>query len=1145
MYKNYTNKIGMPTGYIAKIWLIMRLTTVILIATLMQVSAASLAQRVTLNQQKTSLEKIFREIHKQTGYDFLYDKELLDKKEPISINVSNEPLEVVLAKCLNDQSLVYSIEDKMIVIKAEEKSFFEKIKDRLSAIDVRGRVINVDGSPLSGASVKVKSTGQTVTTNANGEFSFSKINENETLLISFIGFETKEVTAKSDLGNIVLKVSLSELDEVQVIAYGTTTRRLQTGSVSTIKSEDIEKQPVMNVLNALQGLVPGLVVNTTGGAPGAQAKIQLRGQNTIIVDNVRPFDQPLIVVDGIPYAPQNNISGSFQAFGGALAAGGANISPLNSLNPADIESISFLKDADATSIYGSQGLNGVMLITTKKGKPGKSSLNINIYTAPEKATKRIEMLNTEQYLALRREALKNDGFVSLPPTALNIANYPELLLFDSTKYTDFFQEFFGGTANNTTINSSLSGGTTETNYIASAGYTKSTYNFPGDFKNERATLHTGFSHNPVSSRLSINFGTDFSYSSNNSASQPIVGQALALPPNMPDMLNPDGSLRWQYNGFDLSRFQMKAYLEQPSNSKNLNLNSSLRLAYQILRGLKISNSLGYSYFMTDGTQASPKSTFSPTSGQTSRALFSSANYQTLNFEPQLEYQKNISKGKFSMLIGGTYKRQVNASKSITGNNYPNDALLGSPNGAGTISVTSSDLLYKYLAAFGRINYVYDNKYIINLTGRRDASSNFGPGRQFGNFGSAGVGWIFSEEKFFKNFSRIINYAKLSGNYGTVGSDGIAPYMYQDYWRASPTGGGAVVPFQGSVPYEPINLFNPDFGWGTKRMWNAALDLNLFDSRLNLNATWYQNRTGNQLTNTPLPSQTGFTTILQNLDATVQNMGWEFSLSSQNIKNKNLTWTSNFNISFNRNKLIEFKNLESSPWRTIYTIGHPVSQVPLYQLKGVNETTGIYEFYKADGKTATYTPSFGVGIGEPNDRVAWVDLQPKFNGGLSNTINFKGFELSFLLQFAKQMGKSHLNSFLDYNFVLNKANMPSAILDLKRWQKPGDKAELQKLTASLLTSTFTLSPAFIGMGYWQSSTGAYEDASYIRLKNLSLSYSLPNSWFKKAGIKNCRLYVNTQNLLTITKYKIGDPEMTGQLYVIPPQRTIAGGISLTF
>jgi len=1114
----------------------MKLTTLLLIIALVQASAASYSQ-VKLSEKNTPLEKVLTSIEKQTGKNFFYDrKDVKDIK--VTIETDRVPLEVALDKCLSGLPLTYEIRANTIFLSRkmqlpESRRITSSLLD--STINVVGKVVDEKGKTLIGASIILKGLAIGIPSSNKGDFYISHVNPHTILVVSYVGYKTVEFPLNGRTNvEIVLKSVESALDEIRVIAYGHDTKRLSVGSVSAVSASDIEKQPVGNVLLALEGQVPGLVVTPTSGAPGAAVQVQVRGQNSLLSNlsaAAKPYDQPLFIIDGVPFAPQNQNISSLYSLGGTISSntytGLTGLSPFNNINPLDIESISVLKDADATSIYGTQGANGVILITTKKGKPGTTSLDVSVNSGVNIIARPVQMLSTQQYLNLRREALSNDG---IDLTTAAPGDYPDLLVFDQQKNTDWFKQFLGKTSNNTDVHAAVSGGTNVSNYLISAGATHAGYNFPGNFADNRLTLHSAFHQAGLNNKLSIDFGADYAYDHNNSSSGTSLVRAILLPPNLPDLLDANSNLVWNYKGIDLSNQQYDSYLKQPSDLQSFTLNSSLRLAYQIIPSLRFSTNLGYSRLTTNETQKYPAYSQNPQYAS-ANAIFATNAFQTFNIEPQLDFKRDLGKGTLTALIGGTYKKQLNNNTQLQGYDYANDSFLGSISSASTILASDAENVYKYVAVYGRLGFVYDQKYIISLTGRRDGSSNFGPGRQFGNFGSAGLGWIFSEENGFKKALPFVSFGKLSANYGTSGSDGIAPYMYQAFWQ--PVTG--VNPFQGIRPYKPLNLYNPDYSWDLKKTLNIALDFGFFHDRILLNGTWYQSRTGNQLTNYTLPSQTGFTSVLQNFNATVQNRGLEFSVISKNIDSKNLKWSTNFNININRNTLLAFPGLASSSYANYYAIGKSTSEVMGYRYKGVNPQSGVFEFYTAGG-TPTYSPAYGV-ASQGGDEVPVADLAPKFTGGIGNNITYKNFSLFFFFQFAKQTGANYLASIYGAQSIPGTlTNEPLAILN--HWQKPGDISDIQKVTS-------TYGQAYFGAFNFLQSSGAYSDASYIRLKTLSLAYNLPSVLLRKLSVKSCKFYINAQNLLTITGYKVGDPELPGGLFNFPLQRTLVCGLSFNF
>lgn len=1113
-----------------------------MLAGCLQLSASGYSQNVTLSKSNVSLVTVFQEMQKQTGFNFLYTYEDLEQAGNINVELHNAPIWEAMAVCLRGKPLTFSIVNKTVVIKYNAPPTLLVDAEVPSAtITVRGHVADSTGAPLSGATVMIKGTTKGTKTNVKGDFEMKDIPSNAVLMISFTGYVDKEIVPNADMTMyIVLKPSLDILDATVIQAYGTTSRRFNVGSIATVDAATISKQPVTNVLLALQGQAAGLAVNAMNGVPGSKVLVQVRGQNTLLSDPsngglFKPYDQPLFLIDGVPFAPQNlsvtqiATLANPQSFSGGINQNGG-LSPFNGINPADIESISILKDADATSIYGTQGSNGVILITTKKGKPGKAVFNLNVNTSFNTNARKIKFMNTQQYVQYRKDAFAADGLT--PSTdPYDQAYAPDLTLFDQNKYTDWPKFIFGKTSNNTDVHASLSGGSYTDVFMISAGYTRSNFNFPGNFYDQRLSLHTNFRHTSADNHLTVEFGTDYSYTKNFTTGFP-GAQRIASPPNTPDLLDSAGNLVWNYKGYDLSQLQFYANLLKPMWVQGHNLNSTLRIGYKIFSSLNFSLNMGYSRYMNYDHTENPAKSQSPTYIYTS-ADFNNSISQTINVEPQLDYSNRFGRGVISVLAGATYKKNLAEKNSLTGYNYANDNLMGSINGAASTYTYQDISLYKYAAAFARIKYIYDQKYILSLAGRRDGSSNFGPGNQFGSFGSVGAGWIFSEERPFKSLKPVWSFGKLSGSYGTTGSDGIAPYRYQPLWTA---GYSSTPPFQGVVPNFPQNLYNPNYSWALKKSLNIAMDLGFFQDRVLLNATWYREREGNQLSAYPLPGHVGFPSVIQNVKAVIQNSGWEFSLNSTNIKSKDFTWNTTFNITFNRNKLVDFPNLQYSTYKNQYVIGKPVSTVLGYRFKGVNPTTGLFEYYDKDGKV-TNNPNY-LTVEEGGDRMPVANREVKYMGGFGNTLTYKNLSLYIFFQFSSQMAPSWLYTLYSSNQIgLSMNNQP--IEALNYWKKPGDQAQIGKLTTNYSSATYQ------SLSNFPSSSGAYVNDTYMRLKTVSLSYSLPESMLKKWHMKECRAFVNAQNLLTFTNYKVADPELFNEFVTFPIQRIVAAGLSFNF
>ena len=1130
---------------------IMKLTALLITIAILQVSAKVVAQKVTLIEKQVSLDKVFKDIRQQTGYDFLIDNGLVDKAGPVTITVKNADLKDVLNIILQ-APLAYEVVNKTVVVKQQEPSFLDNLKDKAAKLlalpaNISGTIVDTTGLSLPGASVSLKGTSFTTTTDNKGNFTFSKVPQGAyTLIVTYIGFAKLERTIVTEGQDLNLKLTLhgssSQLDQVQIVAYGETTQRYNTGAVTVESAKEIEQQPVSNPLLDLQARVPGLTVSPTSGAPGAAVLVQIRGQNNIPNINTLAYDQPLFIIDGVPFAPQNNnvnqffnstSSSSTSGYGGNSYAGN---SPFNTINPLDIESITILKDADATSIYGSEGSNGVILINTKKGHAGKTNLNISVNTGPVTDTKTIQMMNTQQYFKMRTEAIENDDYnISNNPNAPGY--FPELYLFGTNKNTNWFQQLYGGTAQHTDIHGSLSGGDQNTNFLISVGDGHSTFNFPGDFADDKYTLHSGFHHNSPNQRLSIDFGTDYSYERNNSSGAPGLFTAYTLPPNYPNLFDGNGNLLWYYKGLDLGYYggNPYQYQKQTADLENYSLLNHLIINYKLFTGLKISSTFGYSRFTTQENSQQPQSSLDPAYGLQSSSNFGSNTFETLDIEPQIDYTMRIGKSKFSALLGGEYKNNINSNNQILGSGYPTDALLGSINGASSVNASDNYFQYKYAAIFGKLNYIWDGKYIFDLTGRRDGSSNFGPGKQFGSFGSISSGWIFSEENFFKYSMPFFSYGKLSVSYGTTGGDGITPYQYQSNWIAQ----SSYYSFQGVTPYSPANLLNPNYSWDTKKSIDAGITLGILKDKFLLSINLYRNRINNQLLPAQLPQQTGFGSVVENFPATVQNQGFELSLNTTNIKTKNFSWNSNFNISSNQNKLIAFPGLANSTYSGFVQIGYPTNEVYGFKYLGVNPTTGIFEYQARNGQP-TYYPSGRFASTNEGDLYPIANLNPKYFGGLSNTFTYRHFSLMIFLSFSKQIGLNYIGSIYAGGYPPGSAFTNEPVQLLNAWQKPGDISEFQKF----ITGT-NYNNAYFATQDFAKSSGAYSDASYIRLKTMSVSWNVPDEFTKKVGMHGASIYLRAQNLFTITSYQVLDPETPGLLYGVPSQRTIVAGMNLNF
>jgi TonB-linked SusC/RagA family outer membrane protein len=1074
---------------------------------------------VSLSFKNGSLENVLKEIRRQTGYLYALQDQWKDKARPIDINIDHTPLDEALGMIFKSQPFSYTIIGKTIVIKEKEVTATANITP---PIHVKGIIYNEAAQPLAGANIMIKETEKGTITNASGEFELSSAPANSTLIISFVGYAPAQVKVKEgSILKVYLKEAKNQLDKVVVQAYGTTTQRLATGNIGTVTAEDIAKQPVMNVLDVIQGQVPGAVVTNSSGYASGQVKVEIRGRNTI--NTAFPSD-PLYIIDGVPLSIQDAAGSSNYANGspGFLQSqigngAGSLQSPFFNINPSDIESIEVLKDADATAIYGSRGANGVILVTTKKGKAGKTRFNLDVTQGEETILRTFPMLNTRQYVAMREEALANDG---LP---ININTAPDLVVGDSNRYTNWEKYLWGGRIGTYTDGQmSLTGGDDQTTFRIATGYHSQKDLTAASGGNSRGSLSLNLNHKAFDQRFSIGVSANYSYAASNQIYEP---NAPNLPPDAPPVFDKSGNLDWtDWDAYYASPGANPFYgLLQPYYSGVGFLNSNLTLSYEILKGLVIQANTGYNNAQGKEKQFTPIASQDPSSyNPTASVQYGTSLIHNIIFEPQVEYNTFLGKGKFNALAGVT--DQVSSSTGVYegGVGITNDILinnLGSvPEGSRFYGYNEVD--YKYAGIYGRVNYNWRNKYILNLNARRDGSSRFGPGREYGNFGSVGLAWIFSEEDWVKNHFNFISFGKIRASYGTTGSDNIGNYEYLTQWSFGN------YQYNGYTPLTPLRHTDSLYQWQVNKKFEAALDLTFLKDRISVSSVYYLNRCNNQLVPFPTPGFTGFASVLTNDPADVQNSGFEFIANVKIVDSRNFRFSTRFNIGINRNKLVSYPNISQSPYASTLVVGKPLNIIFRLYNTGVDPQTGLYTF---EDKNKDGQITYNYNDHQTDDSYIY-NLSPKFDGGLTLTFGYREWELSGLFYFREQYGT---NAFASLDPPGDGTNQPVEVLK-DHWQKPGDVAKYAR---------FTTTASDVSYQNFYNSDGTVTNASFIRLQNLSLSYSLFKSNLPK-GIGSLRINIRSQNLFVLTKYKGPDPE-TQSFTSLPLPRNITGGISIGF
>lgn len=1144
--KRYWPLPGLPDpGLIEKIKRIMRFTTFLLTAALLQTHATGRAQQVSIAGRQLTLREIFKAIKDQTGYVVLNQKGVLSDARPIALSANAVPLLRFLELAFSGQPLEYMIQGKTILVTRKNQPTPDAGTTSTANIEaalppVNGVVRSGDGKPMPGVTIVVVGQNKGTVTAANGAFTI-EVAEGDLLRISAVGF--LPLTVKRVNGNFIvvkdsqsghhgnkdegeavsgllsgssallsvrLAPSSSPLDEVQVMAYGTTTKRFNAGNISSISSKEITKNPVNNVMEALQGKVPGLFIQQVTGQPGGAFTVRMRGAANLTTGAT----QPLIIVDGVRF-PAGTLPLSTNTLYGtqSFLQGGSG---LNYINPNDIESVDVLKDIDATAIYGSSGAYGVILITTKKARGNRQAFNANVYTGVSLMGRAPKLMNTGEYLMLRREALKNDNLqVSAQDLDLN-GTWPE------DRYTNWRKELMGKAAATTNINLSYTGGAGNTNYLIS-GSLRNTGNIQrhtGANKDGslRFALNTGTTNNKFNMSLT---GTYLS-SVNDMVPQDFSGSVMAVP-NAPHPFNPDGSINWDAIGTNVNSTSFASNINKQYKNTTNNLLANATLTYRPTKSITLNTVFGYNTINGKELIGNPTSTFNPSNilaATQTVGILHQFSTRSINISPYGEYRKMIaSRGNLSVKAGAEISNQVSQMTDITGTGFPSDALLVNP--AIATSVVSKYELneYRSVGTYGIIKFVWNEKYIANVNLRHDGSTKFGPGRRFGNFGSGALAWIFSEEKLLKDKLPALSYGKLRVSSGVVGGDAIGDFRYIETYQAMSGN------YDGKTGLQPNALPNPILNWERNFNSEMGLELGFLNDKIMADFSYYLNRAGNQLLSQPLSSVTGYTSYTLNSDALIRNSGYEASVTSNNIRKKHFSWTTRFNVTVPESKLLRIPTQANQ--NSNYVLGKPVTGVLLYKYNGVNPETGYYSFTDSKGKTADFSGSF-----TQADKTEFIDLAPKYYGSLTNSFTYKQFSLDFSINFTSRKGKNLLGNAI-LPFGVFGGNGSTMWLD--RWQKPGDQTDIPKVSTQF--GNFGRQLLF------NESTGAYSDATYARLQNVSLRYALSEALNKRLHLKNGSVYLQGQNLLTLSKYNGLDPENLNPT-VIPPLRVITAGINVT-
>ncbi len=982
---------------------------------------------------------------------------------------------------------------------------------------VSGKVLDEKGNPISGVSVKAKGSTIGTATNAEGIFQFSVPSSTKSLVFSSVGFVQVEKNVSTSGALTVVLVSKSEnLDDVVVTGYQTIKKRDVSAAISRIGGDQIDNLPIANFAQAAQGRVAGVAIAAANGVPGGALSVVIRG-----VGSISAGTTPLYVVDGVQI---NTGAGSINT----------QNNPLNFLNPNDIESIEILKDAAAASIYGAKAGNGVVLVTTKKGKSGKPKFTVNSYLGQSQALRLLPVLNTQDWYKVRYEALANANprldSLGISPTVFSNLGLPGTTrkgALDSLPTYDWQNETFGvGRIQN--VDFSMSGGGQNLSYYVSGSYSKQeAFIAPTDFT--RSALLSKLSYK-INDKLTLDQSTSLSYVKqlapysigSTGFGNPAYSAGMILPIN--PFYNSDGT----YFGLPSSTTPMVGTFNHnilavgdyvKYNTKTSQIVANAVLTYKPTANITFRSLVGLDYRLTqDQRYQDPRVNDAfAVNGRLSTQSDWNTNFITTN---TVAYKTKFNQVHDLDLLGGVeFRKDVNEWFQADGQTFPSSQLQYLSASAIPVSVSGAWSGSANFSQFAKVGYKYDNKYIFNYTVRRDGSSRFGQNKKYALFQSVQFAWNAKEESFLKNINDITDL-RLRFSYGQSGNDQIGNNLFDALYSPARIYGS-------QSALNPSQLPNPDLTWETREESNIGLDLSLFKNRLSFVVDLYTRTNKNLLLSRPLYSTTGFGSITQNFGS-VQNRGIEILVEGKPIDGK-FKWKTSFNIAFQENQVTKlYDGLQVLPSDNSIRVGVPLGSFFSSEWAGVNPATGMGMWYDINGNI-TYNP-------QAADRKIIGSIFPTAFGGWTNSFSYKGFSLEVFFQY--EYGRTRQDGQYAQMMRMGGAtvNQLQSGFD-ERWQKPGDVATAPRPFNGL---------ADFNSAAWGSGSRYLFKTDYIRLKQLTLSYDFDAKMLKKSKLEGARVFVQGLNLWTYTKWTGYDPEFTGDNFgIIPQSKNLTLGIQVRF
>lgn len=1067
----------------------MKLLSFFILAGLAQANAKGYAQeKFTFTMKSVPVKQIFKEIEKKSDFTIFYRQDQVDLNKIVSIEANNFSIEQIMNKILEGQEVTYKIQGNIVILKPA--GFKLDASDNLN-ISISGVVISATSKqPIAGVTVTEKFTRNGTATDNNGHFNIFVKDKNAILVFHYVGYKEVEVAVGDQTEiNISLEVENKVLDQVVVIGYGTQKKKDITSSISVVSSKALEDRPNTEFGYSLEGKAAGVQVIRSSGQPQSGFSIRIRGTSSITSGS-----EPLYIVDGV------------------------QTQSINEINPGDIESFSILKDASAAAIYGSSGANGVVLITTKRGKNQKTSLTLDVYNGYSKVMKHIQALDSKQYEDLMTEMGQS----------LDWSKY--------TANTDWQNELFR-TANQQNYQLSVAGGNASTNFYMSGSFVKQDgVVISNTLNRENFKLNLDHKINKI-----LKVGTSISYNrwfdidvSENSRNGSILNVILGSP-----IIG-----IWDSTGKQYTTDPFRLDLDNPvslaegvtHNYTNQRLNGNVYVEANILPSLKFKSMFGYEqYNSVYNYYADPYKTTSGRGFNGQAELANSSNQYWIS-ENTLNFAKSFNRHSITAVAGFIASKTASSASDIQTHNFANPVITTVNGGSITDRATGTTVETSTTSFVSRITYEYTEKYLLEANYRADASSVFGPQSRWGYFPSFSAGWRISKENFFSNIS-VINDLKLRGSWGIVGNSQIGPYAYLG--TVAPSGsyviGGNVV-----AGYLPVSLENPTLKWETTTQTDIGIDMAILNSRILFTADYYYKKTTGLLLNSPVPASSGYTSALKNI-GDLQNKGTEFQLTTKNLVG-DFKWNSDFNISFNRNKILNIAGgvindgpIDERGNTSIAKAGVPLGTFFGYVSRGVDPNTGNIIYQMSDTTQGL----------QLSDQKIIGNANPKFIYGFTNDFSYKNWSLTLFIQGVQ--GNDILNATRIFTEGMWEPRNQSAVV-LQRWKTPGQVTNVPREDLnnpngdphdnSLISSRYV------------------ENGSYLRIKSLSLAYNLPAQFLNKLRISRLRLYATAENLLTFTKYSGFDPEVSAfgsssnvapgvDFGTYPQTRDIIFGLSVTF